>query len=243
MRAFVLLLLRELQATFCSFGYYMLLAIVFALTAWAYQGALEAYGFEMTLALLGISQWPFFITMFVAPLLTMRLFAEEKRSGSIELLMTAPVNDLQVVAAKYVGAAIVYFTFVSPIWLLHVVLAGFFGAEPDWGLLVAVTTGLLGVGTLFLAVGTLTSALTSMQLWAALLAFLGNIVFWLGGNVWRLLDPGSKLRGALEYVSLNTFIDTTASGIVDLRQVVLVMSLTVLVLFLTVRVVEVRRWR
>ena len=76
---------------------------------------------------------------FVAPLLTMRLFTEEKRSGSLELLMTAPVSDLQVVAAKFGGALCTFVVFLTPLWIISLLLATVFGASPDWGQLLALT--------------------------------------------------------------------------------------------------------
>lgn len=243
MRTFSILFVRELKATVTSFGFYVLAAAVMSITAFKFCEALEYYGNEMGQALLAIYEWPLFITMVVAPLLTMRLIADERRSGSWELLMTAPVSDRQVVAAKYAAAAVVYFAFIAPLWIFHGVLWAFFDATPDWGLLIGVTCGTLLTGLLFLAVGMFTSALTSLQLWAALMAFMINTALWLVGRLATFAPPGSSVRRILDYVSLDQQIRTFHNGLIDLRHVVFLLSLTAFVLFATTRIIESRRWR
>ena len=164
MRVTFILLRRELHATFTSFGYYLLLAIVASVTAFLFLNQLGVQGYDTRRALLGSFTWLYLLTIGLAPLLTMRLLAEERRSGSIELLMTAPVDDSQVVAAKYLSSVIVFGTFMTPIWFSHIVLAAFFDAAIDWGQLCAATLGFVNVALIFLAVGLLASAVCSVQL-------------------------------------------------------------------------------
>ena len=243
MRRFVLLFERELGATFHSFGVYALFAAFMAITAFCFQWALAGWGYDMTMALGAIHVWLLLLAMFVAPLLTMRSFAEEKRSGSFELLMTAPVTDLQVVSAKYAGSVAVFIAFMLPVWLCHLVLALFFGAAPDWGQLVAVTGGLLDVGLLLLAMGTLASALTSAQIWAGLLGFVGNAVLWSVGLCRAFFPSDSWPHRMLTWMSLDLHVRSSAFGILDLRHVVYELGLAALLLFWTVRIVEARKWR
>ncbi|MCA9320625.1 MAG: ABC-2 transporter permease [Planctomycetes bacterium] len=243
MRTFVVLLDRELRATLQSFGFYALLALVASYTAWGYVESLELRGFQMGFALFDVHNWLFWLTMLICPLLTMRLFAEERRSGSIELLMTAPVGDLQVVLAKYVAVVVEFLLFLFPIWVIHLVLALFYDSSPDWGHLASVTLGMSSVGLVFLALGTMASALTSMQLWAALLGALANMILWSVGQMRGFFPEGDLGHRVLSYLSLDLHLQTALSGIVDLRQLVLQSTLVFLFLFWTVRIVETRKWR
>ena len=145
--------------------------------------------------------------------------------------------------AKYASAALVFVTFLSPIWVCHVLLAGVFDSSPDWGHLTSVTLGLVDLGLVYLAVGTLASAVTSMQLWAALLAVLGNFVVMVVGYMHNMFPPESALSRILAYASLYLHLESAAQGIIDLRHVVFQLSVVGLLLFWTVRIVESRRWK
>lgn len=242
MRTFFLLVGRELAAVFYSVWTYILLAAVAALTAWWFQEALLHANFEMSTALLTIYGWIFWLAFLLAPLLTMRLFVDEKRSGSLELLMTAPVSDTGVVLSKLAGATITFAAFLAPLWIIFGVLAFAFGAKPDWGQLSSFTLGFLLLGEVFLAFGLLASALGSTHLYAALLAMLGGSVLILPGSVVQLVDPESRLRRVLDYLDLEGQLRTAAVGLIDVRHVVLQATLSALFVFWTIRVVEARRW-
>jgi len=243
MTGFLLLWNREVRTTFHSFGVYALLAIVTAVTGYFFNAAFRGSGYDVVMATRQSFQWLLYLAIILAPLLTMRLFAEEKRSGSIELLMTAPVSDLQVVAAKYAGAVNVFVVFLLPIWAFHLILNLFFGEVPDWGQLIATTIGVMGVGLLFLAVGIFSSAVCSMQLWAGLLGLVGNILLFLVGDLARLIDPDAWTETIFRHVSLSAHLASASKGVIDLRHVVFQMGLSLAFLFITIRVVEARKWR
>lgn len=242
MTRFLVLMRREVAGTFTSFGFWALLAIITALTAFSFDVGLRRYDFEMTLALPLVSQWMFWITVVITPLLTMRLFAEEKRSGSLELLMTAPVSDMQVVGAKYVGALMIYLVFLAPVWSFHAVLALLFDSSPDWGQLGAVTFGMVQFAVILLALGTLCSTLSSAQLWAALLALLGNALLISAGQARSAFTEGSMWQRVFAYCSFDLHRNSSSLGFIDLRHVVFALTLTGLFLFWTTRIVESRRW-
>ena len=243
MRSFFILLKKELLTTFTSFGYYMLLAVVSSITSFLFFSRLKANGFSVEAALYNSSSWLFGLTVALTPLLTMRLLAEEKRSGSLELLMTAPVGDFQVVFAKFVSSILVFATFMAPAWISHVVLGVFFEAPIDWGQLSATTLGVVSAALVFLAIGTLASAVSTVQLWSALLAFLGNLLVLALGEFGRLFEDGSTGAQVLAYVDLNRHMSTAVLGVVDLRHIVFQMSVTALLVYWTTRVVETRKWR
>lgn len=174
------------------------------------------------------------------PFLTMRTFSEEKRTGSIELLLTAPVTDAQVVIAKFLGA-----------WLAYIALWGFTGvffvtlsrfAAFDWG---PVLTGYLGtwlLGGVLISIGTLASSLTRNQVIAAVLSFVAlMLLFSVGILDYFIRDPeASKL---IRYLSLIEHLRDFSKGILDTRPIVMYVSLTAISLFLTGRVIANPRWR
>ena len=172
--------------------------------------------------------------------LTMRLVSEELRSGSIEVLMTAPVTEGQVIAGKYLAAL----TFFASLWLPTVVYAAlvdYFG-EIDWGPVAAGYLGILLIGALFLAVGIFASATTSSQLVAAMItAALLFLLFLLG---WFTdIFAGETAKQVFSYLSLGDHIDEFSRGIVDTRRLVFYVSATLFFLFLASRALEDKKWR
>jgi ABC-2 type transport system permease protein len=177
--------------------------------------------------------------IFVCPLLTMRLFAEERRSGTIEALLTAPVGTVGVTLAKYGAALTTYAAMWAPT-LLYIVLVGKTG-EVDWRVVGASYLGVMGVGAGFLAVGTMTSALTQSQLTAAVLSAMALIFLFMIGLGEFILDSGAA-HDVCAYVSVWSQMSDFSQGIVDLRRLVFDATLTVLPLFITVRAVDAWRW-
>jgi len=180
------------------------------------------------------------VVVFVAPVLTMRLLAEERRSGSIEVLMTAPVTEGQVVAGKYL-AALLFYAFL---WLPTLAYAGIvaYNSKIDWGVVGAGYLGILLVGALFLSVGTFTSAMTSNQIIAAVMAFailLGLFAF----SLVQYLATASAFKDALAYLSIPQHMEEFAKGVVDTRRLVFYVTSTLFFLFLTSRALEARKWR
>lgn len=172
--------------------------------------------------------------------LTMRLVSEELRSGSIEVLMTAPVTEGQVIAGKYLAAL----TFFAALWLptlAYAALVDFYG-EVDWGPVAAGYLGILMIGALFLAVGVFASATTSSQLVAAMItAALLFLLFLLG---WFTdIFAGETAKQVFSYLSLGDHIDEFSRGIVDTRRLVFYVSATLFFLFLASRALEDKKWR
>jgi ABC-2 type transport system permease protein len=180
------------------------------------------------------------ILMFVVPVLTMRLFSEEYRSGSIEVLMTAPVTEGQVVAGKYL-AVLVFYAFL---WLPTLAYAGIIAHfnPVDWGPVAAGYLGILGLGAMFLAAGAFASAMTKNQLVAAIITFALLVFFFLISFLENLVN-GDLAKRAIGYVNLLDHMDELAKGIVDTRRLVYYLSVTLFFLFLTSRALEDRKWR
>lgn len=178
--------------------------------------------------------------LLLGPLLTMRLVSEELRSGSIEVLMTAPVTEGQVIAGKFMAA----FTFYAFLWaptLGYAIMIALY-EKVDWGPVVAGYLGVLLIGALFLAIGIFSSAMTRSQLLAAMMtAALLFVLFLLG--VFEGMATNDLMKRALGYVSIFNHIDELASGIVDTRRLVFYLSGTLFFLFLASRALEDKKWR
>ncbi|HVR98831.1 MAG TPA: ABC-2 transporter permease [Thermoanaerobaculia bacterium] len=180
------------------------------------------------------------LLLFFTPVLTMRLLSEELRSGSIEVLMTAPVTEGQVVAGKYL-AALAFYLFL---WLPTLAYAGVVAhySEVDWGPILAGYLGVLGIGALFLAVGLFASAMTRSQLVAAIITF-AMLIFLFSFGLLENLVNSEPIREAFGYLNLWNHMDDFAKGIVDTRRLVYYLSGTLFFLFLTSRALEDRKWR
>lgn len=254
MRAAFSLYRRELGAYFLSPVAYVVLAVFLAVTGHLFYLTLdqlttdgpEGIRFPMQRMLGDVSFWLVFL--FIPPLLTMRLFAEERSTGTLEVLMTAPLTDWQVVLSKFLAA----FTFYIVLWLptllyLPVLL------DWDWSTWTpgidpsSVGSSYLGlalVGAMFLALGLFVSNLVRSPMVAALLALALGLVFIVAG-IWRPdIDTGGTLYQVLYFFAVPLHFERGFSrGVVDTRHVVLYVSLTLFFLFLTVRSLESRRWR
>lgn len=184
------------------------------------------------------SSWLMLILL--APVLTMRLISEELRSGSIEILMTAPITESQVVAGKYLAAL----TFYASLWLPTLAYAILIArqSDVDWGPVAAGYLGILGIGALLLAVGTFASATTRSQLVAAMVSVaLVFLLFLLGMFEGLLTSEG--LKQALSYVNLFDHIDEFSRGIVDTRRLAYYGTGVLFFLFLATRALEDKKWR
>ena len=177
-------------------------------------------------------------------LITMPLFAEERRTGTLEMLLTAPVTDLQVVLGKYAGALVFFLLVTTPtaayFILLKVVASGMMAL--DW---MPIFTGYLIlwlIGSCFIAIGMFISALTRSQVVAAVGCFVAvSIIFFL--DTARLVLPGAAVQAALTYLSSTRHVQDFAQGVVDTRPIVLYLSLAIFFVFATVKAIEARQWK
>lgn len=177
--------------------------------------------------------------LLVCPALTMRLFAEERRSGTIEALLTAPVTATGVVVGKYAATLATYVALWAPT-LLYVVILRNTGAV-DWWVVASSYLGVVGIGAGYLAVGILMSALTRSQLLAFLLTALVVFGLFIVGVGEYIFEPG-PMREVCAYVSVLTQMDELSKGVVDLRRLAYFATMVVLPLFVATRIVDSWRW-
>jgi ABC-2 type transport system permease protein len=183
----------------------------------------------------------FWFFLVVAPLITMRLVAEERRTGTIEVLLTAPLTEGQVIVGKFVAVLLFYLVLWLPT-LIYVLMVKSLAAI-DWG---AVASSYLGVtlfGALFVSLGLLASTLSRNQIVAAVLAFTGLIVLFGLPLLRGLLMSSSALGAIVDHADLWQQMSDYAKGIVDTRHAVYELSLTLLFLFLSTKSLELAKWR
>jgi ABC-2 type transport system permease protein len=179
------------------------------------------------------------IALFLIPMITMRLFAEEKRSGTIELLMTSPVTDLQIIFGKFLGALILYCCIVGVTALNFIFL--FIYGNPDTKPLLVGLLGLLLQGAAMIALGTFISTTTRNQIVAGGATFAICLLLWVMD--WLSAFETATWAKVLSYLSIIQHFEPFTKGVLDSKDVVFFLSLTFFGLFLTARSMESLRWR
>lgn len=181
------------------------------------------------------------VALFVTPMLTMRLFAEEQRQGTWELLATSPLTDWQIVLGKFFGAASLYSLMILTSLLNFVLVSYYADPRPEWK---PVATGALALwllGSCFLALGAFISTVTRNQIVAGILSFCLFLGIWTLG--W-LQDPTSSAPvRALGYLGVTNHMEDLVKGVVDTKDIIFYLSFIGFGLFLTQQSVESRRWR
>jgi ABC-2 type transport system permease protein len=182
----------------------------------------------------------YLVLFLLVPAMTMRLFAEERRSGTAEALLTAPVSTAAVVLSKYVAVLVVYVVMWAPTTLYLVILRR--TGALDVHVAASSYLGVLVVGAAYLSTGLLTSAMTKSQLIALVLSALVILVLFLLGVGELVAREGTAMHAICNHVSVWAAMSDFSSGIVDTRRLVFYGTLTVVPLYFTVRVVDAWRW-
>ena len=177
--------------------------------------------------------------LIVLPLITMRLFAEEKRAGTIELLLTYPVRDGEILAGKYLAALALYLILLG-LTLLYPGLVAYF-TRVEWGPILTGYLGLVLTGAIFLAVGVLISSLTENQIVAGIVTLAVLLGFWVIG--WGAESAGGNVRTVLQYLSIGDHLEGFTRGLIDTKDLVYYVTGVALALFLTLRSLESKRWK
>jgi ABC-2 type transport system permease protein len=178
------------------------------------------------------------ILLLLLPLVTMRLFAEERRAGTIELLLTYPVRDGAVLVAKYLAALTLYGVMLAGTLLYPAILLYF--TRVELGPLATGYLGLLLMGAMLLGIGIFASSLTENQIVAAVVAFGISLMFWIVG--WSAEFAGGPLGTVLTHLSILEHNDTFAKGVLDTKDIIYYLDFSALFLFFTLRSLETRRW-
>ena len=249
MRAYWTLVRRELSGFLLSVGGYIIIAAALFLMGLSFVVILEKLQKPTPMPVTELFYvTPFFwlILLLTTPVITMRLFALEKFSGTFETLMTTPVSDCQVVAAKFSAALLFYALMWLPLVGCLLVVHHYTNdtAALDGGVVAGTFLGILLLGGVFISLGCCASAMTRSQVIAAMLSLVfGASVFLLGYLASQLPAQDDWQTRVLSCFDLFEQKHNFARGVLDTRPVVLLVSLTLFFLFLTLRVVESRRWK
>jgi ABC-2 type transport system permease protein len=179
------------------------------------------------------------VSLFLIPMISMRLIAEEKRNGTIELLLTSPIQDFSIILGKWLGAMLLYL-FVLGMSLLSIALLFAWG-KPDWKPVLVAYLGLILQGGCLLAIGVLISAMTSNQIVAGGAAFFVSLLLYMLS--WFTEFDSTTTSKVLNYLSIVTHMENFSKGVLDLKDAVFYVTFIFLALFLTVRQMESLRWR
>jgi len=179
------------------------------------------------------------VILFVLPMVTMRCYAEEKRSGTMELLLTSPVTDFEILMGKFLGALALYGCMLA-VTFVHVAILFRYG-NPDWRPIAAGYLGLLLLGGSFISVGLLMSSLTRNQIVAGMVTFGLVLLLWIVD--WIGSFAGPRVEAVVSYLSITGHLDDFAKGVIDTKHVVYYLSFITFGLFLTAKSVDSERWR
>ena len=255
MTPFQTILAKELRCFFVSPVFYVVGAvflfisglIAHLMTVNAGQQAVRFLQIQNTYAQLNLNELVFrslfysldFVLMFLLPILTMRLFAEERKLQTLELLLTSPVGINELISAKYISVLLIYLGLLSLTSLTPIILS--FYSSFHWNPILTGYVALALQGGFFLACGVLASATTENQVVAAFLSFGMILLIWLLGGLGSLLGD-TTIGNVLSYLSFSEHYDRLVRGLLDAKDVVYYLSGIVLMLFIAHRIVDSHRW-
>jgi len=179
------------------------------------------------------------LILFLMPMVTMRTYSEEKRSGTIELLLTAPITDFQIIMGKFLGAMFLYAIMLG-VTAIHIGLLFVYG-HPEWKPIVSAYLGLLLLGGCFIALGLLISSLTSNQIVAGMVTFAVFLLLWV--ITWIGSFSGPTVDKLTTYLSIIDHWDDFGKGVIDTTHVIYYLSFITFGLFLTAKSFDSERWR
>lgn len=249
---------KELYAYFNSFIAYAVIAMFLVVTGYFFYNLLSTFSVISFQAqanpmlarqyqLLNINETvvrPLFgnisiVMLLMTPLLTMRLLSEEWKSGAMELLLTYPLRDIEVVMGKFLACFIIFATMITTTVTFPILLIVL--GQPE---IMPIFTGYLGLlllGGAFIALGLFTSSLTENQIIAASVSFAMLFIFWLLSYSTVFVTPG--IGQFIKYLAITEHLDSLAKGVVDTEDLLYYGNFTILFLFLTLRSLESKRWR
>lgn len=179
------------------------------------------------------------LILFLMPMVTMRSYSEEKRSGTIELLLTSPITDFEIVLGKFFGAMALYGTMLA-VTLIHIGLLFVYG-RPEWKPIATAYLGLLLMGGCFIALGLFISSLTKNQIVAGMVTFAVFLMLWI--ITWIGSFSGPTVDKLTQYLSIVDHFDDFGKGVLDTTHLIYYVSFITFGLFLTAKSVDSERWR
>ncbi len=226
---------RELSAYFNSLMAYIVISVFLLLTGWFFTSELFLSGDSSLRNVFGIIP---FIFIFFIPAITMRLLSEERKSGTIELLVTMPISDLDIVLGKYfagLGLLVMALLFTFP-YALTIMILG----EPDIGMLICGYLGLILMGASYVSIGVFASTISKNQVVSFIIAFLIIFVLWMIDKF--LVIMPTNLVPFLQFLSIDYHYQNISRGVIDSRDLLYYISLIIFMLSLSKLSLESRKW-
>jgi gliding motility-associated transport system permease protein len=186
-----------------------------------------------------VFQYSMVVFLILLPMITMRTYSEEKRSGTMELLLTSPITDFEIIMGKFLGAMGLYAAMLG-VTVLHMALL-FWVSQPEWMPIVTSYLGLLLMGGCFMSVGLLISSFTKNQIVAVVATFAVFMMLWMINWIAQFMGPTGQ--AVLNYMSITGHLEDFMGGVVDTKHLVYYLSFIAFGLFLTARSVDTERWR
>jgi ABC-2 type transport system permease protein len=229
---------KELMSYFNSPIAYIFIGVFLVVGNWLFFKNFFLFGQANLRPYFDLLPWIF---LFMSPAVTMRLWAEEKKSGTIEFLLTLPVTDWQVVIAKFLGALTFMAVALALTFTLPLTVAGL--GNIDWGPVIGGYIGSIFLAGAYLALGLFISSLTKNQIIAFILAMMASFVAFMIGADFVLFGAPQFLVPIMEFLGLGSHFYNISKGIIDSRDIIYYSSFIFLFLWLNTRVIESRGWK
>lgn len=185
--------------------------------------------------------WLSVVVLFMVPMLTMGIYAEERKQGTMELLMTSPVSEFQIATAKFMAALTLFLAMLVPTLIYQIVLGSYSEPAPPWKVMWSSYLGLVLLGSVLIGIGSFISSLTQSQIIAGIATFAVFLLLFL---LELAVRGASGLMGdILQYFSILRHFDDFSRGVIDTSSVIYYVSMTCLAVFLTLRSLDSMRWR
>ena len=236
MNQIIVLAKKEFRSYFDSPVAYVVITLFLIIAGWQFSSTMFLNNTADLRTLFSITK---FILLFFIPAVSMRLFSEEKRGGTLEILMTLHVKDWQLVLGKYIAAYALILVTLALTGIHYISISSM--GDPDFGASMGGYIGLALVVGVYLSIGIFTSSLTENQIVAFILAFVIIFLFFMLDKLVFFM-PGF-LANVLEFLSIDYHYNNISRGVIDTRNLIYYMSMIFMFLFLTVQVLEGRKWK
>ena len=237
---------KEISGFFSSLTGYVVIIVFLLLNSlfiWVFKGEMNVLdnSYASLDTLFALAPWLF---LFLVPAITMRMFAEEKRSGTLELLFTRPIREIEIVIAKFLAAWTLVFISLIPT-LIFFISISILGSPPGnidsggtWGSYI----GLLFLGGIYTGIGIFTSSLSENQIIAFILAVLISFLFYLGFNFAGSISQSGEVVYLIEKFGIDSHYQSISRGVIDSRDIIYFFSVIIVFIYLTKTVLQSRKW-
>ncbi len=229
---------KEFRSYFDSPVGYIYITFFLVLSSWLFMSSFFPIGQASMRAFFGILPWVYFLFV---PAITMRLWAEEKKLGTIELLMTLPIRDHEVVIGKFLAS----FFFLTLTLILSFAIPTMIAmvGDPDPGPILGGYIGSILLGAAYLSIGLFVSSLTENQIIAFIIGVVGTFALFIIGEEFVVYNAPKAIVPVLKFIGMGAHFDSIGRGVLDSRDVIYYLSVIGFFLHLNVRVIESRSWK